>query len=103
MGSPAPAPTAISAGARPTRRKWLFVRSTGSDASVPTAAPPGRGLLSSSFRLSISVFCGIGGAFRGSLGGLLGVLVDIKGCLRCLLCQELPRLSWTVDECKPCR
>jgi len=31
---------------------------------------PGRGLHSSTFRLNISVFCGIGGAFRGCLGGV---------------------------------
>ena len=31
--------------------------------------PQSRGLHSSTFRLSVSAFCGIGGAFRGCLGG----------------------------------
>jgi len=30
----------------------------------------GRGLHSSTFRLDVSAFCGIGGAFRGFLGGV---------------------------------
>ena len=33
----------------------------------------GRGLHSSIFRLNISAFCGIGGAFRGCLGGAQAV------------------------------
>ena len=35
----------------------------------------GRGLHSSTFRLNLSAFCGIGGAFRGCLGvlGMLGL------------------------------
>ena len=34
----------------------------------------GRGLHSSTFRLNVSAFCGRGGAFRGRLGALGGVL-----------------------------
>jgi len=30
----------------------------------------GRGLHSSTFRLNVSAFCGIGGAFRGCVGGV---------------------------------
>jgi len=32
----------------------------------------GRGLHSFTFRLNVSPFCGIGGAFMGSLGGVRG-------------------------------
>jgi len=34
--------------------------------------PATRGLHSSTFQLNASVFCGIGGVFRGCLGGCLG-------------------------------
>ncbi len=30
----------------------------------------GRGLTSSTFRLNVSDFCGLGGAFRGCVGGI---------------------------------
>jgi hypothetical protein len=33
-------------------------------------SPRGRGLHSSTFRLNVSTFCGIGGAFEGCLGGI---------------------------------
>ena len=38
----------------------------------------GRGLYSSTFRLNLSAFCGIGGAFRGCLGGVY----EVSGCIR---------------------
>ena len=38
--------------------------------AVPGPGPPrARGLHSSTFRLNVNDFCGIGGVFRGSLGG----------------------------------
>jgi len=36
--------------------------------------PVPRGLHSSTFRLNLSAFCGIGGTFRGCLGGVQGVI-----------------------------
>jgi len=35
---------------------------------VKLALEHGKGLLSSTFRLNVSALCGVGGAFRGSLG-----------------------------------
>jgi len=29
------------------------------------------------------------------------VLVSLRGCLGCVLCQKRLRLSWKLDECKP--
>jgi hypothetical protein len=55
----------------------------------PPAPPPGpiiplipgtRGLHSSTFRLNVSAFCAIGGAFRGCIGDVEEVLGNIKGC-----------------------
>ena len=59
--------------------------------AVPHAAI--RGLHSSTFRLNVSAFCGIGGAFKGCLGGVQEVLGGIRGCSGCILCQERLRLS----------
>ena len=42
----------------------------------------GRGLHSSTFRLDVSAFCGIGGVIRGCVGGAYEVLGGIRGCLR---------------------
>ena len=47
----------------------------------------GTGLQSSTFRLIISAFCGIGGAFRGNVGGVhvaAGGMRGVKGvfCVR---------------------
>jgi len=42
----------------------------------------GRGLHSSTFRLNASTLCGIGGAFRGCLGGVLGVFRECLGDVR---------------------
>ena len=36
---------------------------------------------SSTFRLNVSAFCGIGGAFRACLGGVWGVTGAVRGCL----------------------
>ena len=45
----------------------------------------GRGLHSSTFRLNVSAFCGIGGAFRGGcLGGVQEVSSAIWGCKGCI-------------------
>ena len=52
--------------------------------SVDYKGPDGRGTHSSTFRLNVSDFCRIGGAFRGFLG---------QGCVECMLCQKRPRLS----------
>jgi hypothetical protein len=53
----------------------------------------GRGLHSSTFRLNVSAFCGMGGAFRGCLGGEWEVLGVRCGCLGCILCQKRLGLS----------
>jgi len=66
--------------------------------------PMSRSLHSSTFRLNLSTFCGMGvhvGMFRGCLGGVRGLLRSIRGCSGCILCQKRPRLSCEVDECKP--
>jgi len=52
----------------------------------------GRGLHSSTFRLTVSALCGTGGAFRGCLGCLWGVR-GYLGCLRCILCRTRLKLS----------
>jgi len=54
----------------------------------------GRGLHSSTFRLNVSAFYGIGSAFRGCFtGGVQGVSGGLRGCPRCVLCQKRLRLS----------
>jgi hypothetical protein len=53
----------------------------------------GRGLHSSTFRLNVSAFCGIGGAIRGYRGivrGALGVMMGFSGGI---WCQKQLRLS----------
>ena len=50
--------------------------------------PQPRGLLSSTFRLSVSAFCGAGGAFRGCLGGVQGVLRGLRACFRVYFVSE---------------
>ena len=57
---------------------------------VGSHGAPGRGLPSSTFRLNVGAFCGIGGACRGCLGGVMGMLWGIRGCLGC---QKRLRLS----------
>jgi len=52
----------------------------------------GRGLHSSNFRLNVSAFCGIGGAFGGSLDCVEEVS-GFQGHLGCILCQKRLRLS----------
>jgi hypothetical protein len=52
----------------------------------PDNLPPGRGLHSSTFRLNVSAFCGLGGACRGCIRGLQEVSRDSRGCLGCVLC-----------------
>jgi len=42
----------------------------------------GRGLHSSTFRLNVSAFCGIGGALRDCLGVVLRVCSRYRGLLR---------------------
>ena len=58
-----------------------------------SSAPMIMGLYSSTFRLNISAFCGIGGAFRGCLEGVEEVLRGIRGCSGCILGQERLKLS----------
>ena len=45
------------------------------------AAPLARGLHSFVFQLNVSALCGIGGAFRGCLGGVQGASGSIKRCV----------------------
>jgi len=54
---------------------------------------PGRGLHSSTFRLNVSAFCGIGGALRGYSRGVYEVVGGKRGCLRRILCKKRLRLS----------
>ena len=60
----------------------------------------GRDLLSSTVRLNVSGFRGIGGAFRGYLEGIWGVSRGIRRYLGFHLSQKRLRLSCRVDECK---
>jgi hypothetical protein len=56
----------------------------------------GRGLHSSTFRLNVSAFYGIGGALRDYLGVVLRVLRSCRGVLwgvGCMSCQIRLRLS----------
>jgi hypothetical protein len=46
----------------------------------------GRGLHSSTFRLNVSAFCGIGGAIGGYQGVVEAVLGALMGCSGCILC-----------------
>ena len=62
-------------------------------ALATTASLRGRRLHSSTFRLNVSAFDGIGCAFRGCFGGFKGVSRGITGCLGCILCQKRLRLS----------
>ena len=61
-------------------------------ASNASAAPPTRGLHSSTVRLNLSAFCGLGVALRGCLRGVYGVLGAIRTWLGCILCQKRLRL-----------
>ena len=75
-----------------------------SSANSTLNAPGARGLHSSTCRLIVSAFYGIGGVFWGCLGCLGGVYVvsgDFRGFLGCIWCEVLPRLSREVDEWKP--
>jgi hypothetical protein len=62
-------------------------------ARVPQWNMDGRGLHSSTFRLNVSAFSGIGGVFRGYVGGVWVVSAVIRGCLGCILCHKRLRLS----------
>jgi hypothetical protein len=53
----------------------------------------GRGLHWSAFRLNISALCGIGGVFRGYLGGVKGVSGVIWVAKGVFLCPKRLRLS----------
>jgi hypothetical protein len=102
MGIPVPpAPTSRAPGTHPERRRHMSWNPTGSCAPAPTAAPPARGLHSSTFQLNLSAFCGIGVAFRGCFEGVWGVIGDAKGYFGCISCQKWLILSWKLDECKP--
>ena len=78
-GSRAAVPTAAPAGARPQRRLYIPSCPTGSRAPARTATPPGRGLHSFTFQINVSAFCGIGGASKGCLGAIEGVLWGVRG------------------------
>jgi hypothetical protein len=58
-----------------------------------THQPAARGLHSSTFRLNLSTFCGIGGAFSGCLGGVLEVSGGIGGCLGCIFVSETAQVE----------
>jgi hypothetical protein len=53
----------------------------------------GRGFHSSTFRLNVNAFCGIGAAFRGCFTCVCVELGDIRGCLEFIKCQKRLRLS----------
>jgi len=54
--------------------------------------PPTRGLHSSTFRLNLSAFCGIG-IVQGVFARFQGVLTSPGGCSGCVLRQKRLRLS----------
>ena len=66
--TPPPPPTLVGTR-RGQSRVWPRLGAT--RAALPP--PLCRGLHSSAFRLNVSAFCGIGGAFRGCLRGVRGV------------------------------
>ena len=63
------------------------------NAFVLGVKPMFRGLHSSTFRLNLSDFCGIGGAFRGCVGSVQEVSGGIKEYHGCVLCHKRLRLS----------
>jgi hypothetical protein len=66
-----------------------LIASAGLDADCPYIDPAtGRGLHASTSRRNVNAFCGIGGALRGCLRGVWGLLGGIKGCSGCILCQK---------------
>ena len=79
-----PKTTAILKGAGAPSVEAFFARQ---------APATGRGLHSSTFRLNLSAFCKIGGAFRGCRGGVWEISGRVRGCFGCILCQERLRLS----------
>jgi len=68
----------------------------GGAAVAHAVAPLARGLLSSTFRLNLSAFCGIWvhlGVVQGLFRRCQGVFRSIRGCAGCTLCQKRLRLS----------
>ena len=61
----------------------------------PDAGPgaEGQGVHSFTLQLNVSASCGIGGAFRGCLGGVQGVSGVVRACVGCVLWQTRLRLS----------
>jgi hypothetical protein len=53
----------------------------------------GRGLHSSTFRLNVSAFCGIGGYIYGLFRRGPGGVRESRGCRGCILCQKRLKLS----------
>jgi len=53
----------------------------------------GRGLHWSTFRLNVSVFCGIGGALRGCLRVFWGDTGGIRGCLGCVIVSDMAQVE----------
>jgi len=72
----APPPTGLNIFA-------IFAGIAAMSAKLVANMPGCRGLHSSTFRLTVSAFCGIGGAFRDCSAGVLGVLEGIRGIRVC--------------------
>jgi len=71
-------------------RKSVSLKSYG---TFQPSLPYCRGLHSTTFRLNVSAFFGIGGACRGFLGGVQEVSGGIGWCSGCDLGQERLKLS----------
>jgi hypothetical protein len=61
--------------------------------ALGTLLPVFKGLHSLTLQLNVSAFCGIGGGFRGCLGGVYGGIRGIRRCLGCILRHRWLRLS----------
>jgi hypothetical protein len=58
-----------------------------------TAYKPGRGLPTSTFRLNVSAFCGIGGACGSCLGSVEEVPEGIRGCVGVYVVSETAQVE----------
>jgi len=62
-------------------------------AASPCRPAVKQGLTLVHFRLNASAFCGMGGAFRGCLGGVQEVRWRMRVYIGCILCKKRLRLS----------
>ena len=81
--------------------KFNLRRYTKATTATTTIGDDGRGSHSSTFRLNLSPFCGIGvhlGLVQGVFGRCQGALRSMRGCSGCILRQKRLRLSKDVEQ-----